>query len=145
MSYCKECANARSKGYHNANPESVKARWDRYRAADPERVRVQARRSNIKRYYHFTEAEYDALLEAQGGVCAICESSDPKGRGRYFHIDHDHLHCPEGARSCGKCIRGLLCHLCNIGSIEDPNLLRKKADYIEKFRINNPDLFREAV
>ena len=24
-------------------------------------------------------------------------------------VDHDHAHCPDEKRSCGKCIQGLLC------------------------------------
>ena len=46
-------------------------------------------------------AEYDALLAAQGGGCAICGNA-PKTRR--LHVDHDH--------KTGK-VRGLLCHRCN--------------------------------
>ena len=46
-------------------------------------------------------AEYDALLAAQGGGCAIC-GNPPKTRR--LHVDHDH--------KTGK-VRGLLCHRCN--------------------------------
>ena len=48
-----------------------------------------------------TSADYDRMLAAQGGVCAIC-GSPPKTRR--LHVDHDH--------ATGK-VRGLLCHRCN--------------------------------
>ena len=48
-----------------------------------------------------TDAAYEALLEQQGGHCAIC-SATPKTRR--LHVDHDH--------ATGK-VRGLLCHRCN--------------------------------
>lgn len=60
-----------------------------------------------------------ALLEAQGGGCAICgitasESPHP------LVVDHDHSCCP-GKRSCGKCVRGILCRACNValGNLND--------------------------
>jgi len=56
---------------------------------------------------------YDELLAEQGGVCSICATSVPGGKGK-FHVDHDHKCCP-GKNSCGKCVRGLLCHKCNVG------------------------------
>ena len=46
-------------------------------------------------------AEYDALLVAQGGGCAICGNA-PKTRR--LHVDHDH--------KTGE-VRGLLCHVHN--------------------------------
>lgn len=51
----------------------------------------------------FTAEAYDAMLEAQGGGCAIC-GNPPKSRR--LHVDHDHK---TGA------VRGLLCHRCNRG------------------------------
>jgi hypothetical protein len=59
-------------------------------------------------------ADYGAMLEAQGGGCAICGRKDSGNpRTTALHVDHDHMCCP-GQRSCGKCIQGILCHVCNI-------------------------------
>ena len=63
------------------------------------------RAKNLRDRYGMTVAEYDGLLHSQGGVCAICETDTPGGRGR-FHVDHCH--------ESGK-IRGLLCNDCNVG------------------------------
>lgn len=74
--------------------------------------------------YNITSASYDGLLEAQGGVCAICWRSEPSGKR--LAIDHDHDCCPPGG-SCGECIRGLLCSRCNallIGHYDVPQLYR---------------------
>ena len=63
-----------------------------------------------------------ALLEKQGGVCAICKTDDPKGTG--WHKDHNHL--------TGE-IRGALCHHCNVGLghfKDNPGLLHAAAAYL---------------
>lgn len=58
-------------------------------------------------------AELDAIFERQGGCCAICGADEPGGRWNSWHIDHDRS-CCSGRRSCGKCVRGVLCHACNV-------------------------------
>ena len=45
--------------------------------------------------------QYESILTAQGGTCALCPNT-PKNRR--FSVDHDHR--------TGH-IRGLLCHRCN--------------------------------
>lgn len=59
--------------------------------------------------YRITEAEYDTILQFQGGVCAGCGQPP---RGIRLAVDHDH--------KTGR-IRGLLCWLCNraIGILRD--------------------------
>jgi hypothetical protein len=75
------------------------------------------------------------MLAAQGGRCAICGSTDPRGGdGASFAVDHDHACCPANRRSYGKCLRGLLCHPCNQGLgmfRDDPAVARAAADYLE--------------
>ena len=71
--------------------------------------------------YGLTVDEYDDLLTAQNGVCAIC-GGEPGARRH--HVDHDHV--------TGK-IRGLLCTNCNqgIGRLkDDPNVVLAAAMYL---------------
>lgn len=79
--------------------------------------------------YKITSAEYREILARQGGGCAICH------RVTYvICVDHDHSCCPERKKSCGKCVRGLLCPDCNgaLGLMaDDPQRLRNAADYLE--------------
>jgi hypothetical protein len=90
-------------------------------------------RSNLWYKYRLSLEAYRGLLRKQGGKCAICESESPADRrlGR-FHVDHDHACCP-GSRSCGKCVRGLLCRGCNtaLGNFgDDPERLIAAASYL---------------
>ena len=55
--------------------------------------------------YKLTPERYDAMAE-QG--CRVCGSKDD------LRVDHDHSCCP-GQKTCGQCVRGLLCHPHNIG------------------------------
>lgn len=74
---------------------------------------------NLRRY-SLTAEMYEQMVTAQNSTCAVCGTSDPGGRIRRWHIDHDHSCCGPGV-SCGKCVRGLLCSRCNtaIGLLED--------------------------
>ena len=77
-----------------------------------------------------TLEQYDALLSAQGGVCAICSRPPTK---QFLAVDHDHACCP-GSRTCGQCVRGLLCGHCNrqLGWVE--KWLAPLLAYINRYR-----------
>lgn len=88
----------------------------------------------IRRKFGLTRGDYDALLAAQGGGCAIC-GSEPATRA--LAVDHDHS-CCRGPRTCGRCVRGLLCSFCNtaLGKFSDsPARLRRAAQYLETRRV----------
>jgi len=67
----------------------------------------------------------------QNNRCAICGLEDEKG----LCLDHDHSCCGLGKTPCEKCIRGALCHGCNmrLGQLESP-LVQRSLDYLEKYR-----------
>lgn len=114
-----------------ADPEKRKACCAAYRAAHPEKDWTY----RIKMFFGLTVQAYDAMLLAQGRRCAICRCPEPGGRGRW-HVDHDHA-CCSGKRTCGRCVRGLLCYKCNaaIGYLhDDPTLLRAALTYLEHSR-----------
>ncbi len=60
-----------------------------------------------------TYERYLEIYNLQDGKCKICNNEEDTLKTR-LSIDHDHSCCP-GENSCGKCVRGLLCHRCNTG------------------------------
>jgi hypothetical protein len=86
----------------------------------PLRVVTPETRSRWNRAHRFsrfglTEDQYNQMLEEQGHACAVCR--EPFRDDQRICIDHDHTCCPVGefshTRSCGECVRGLLCVRCN--------------------------------
>lgn len=78
------------------------------------------------RRYGLTYQEYRALIERQGGVCALC-GQEWRGWGGKSGLHVDHCH------QTGQ-VRGLLCGDCNtaLGRFgDDPAILRRAADYLE--------------
>ena len=87
------------------------------------------------RTYGLTTLAWIQLFESQGCGCAVCKRMDPTDKNGW-QTDHDHSCCP-GKKSCGRCVRGILCGPCNKGLgalLDSPEILRNGADYIEKKR-----------
>jgi hypothetical protein len=85
---------------------------------------VYRRRTRLKRY-GITPDDYDALLEYQGGGCAICGITTPQTGRTYLHVDHDHD---------SDEVRGILCSACNtaLGSFKDSReLLDRAIEYLD--------------
>jgi hypothetical protein len=127
---CKDCRRQLSK---TISPEAKEARLLRnkkWAQDNAEKVKEISRRTTL-RMYSLTPESYEKQLAAQGGACKGCGLIPPKRIN--LHVDHDHGCCP-GNRSCGRCIRGLLCMKCNtiLGKAGDnPEILRALARYLE--------------
>lgn len=66
--------------------------------------------SRLREIYGLSLVDYMTLLARQGGCCGICGKTWARTG---FVVDHDHACCPT-QRTCGKCVRGVLCHRCNV-------------------------------
>lgn len=85
------------------------------------------------RRYGLSDAAFNSMLTEQGGKCAAC--SRDFGDDNKPHIDHDHA-CCDSQKTCGKCVRQLLCKGCNwlLGIIKDDrNTPIGLLDYLNKF------------
>jgi hypothetical protein len=138
--FCKHCRLVRAR-------EPARRRYDveyqrRYRAANVEKFQMLRRRSSLRAMGLMVE-EFNSLIAAQDGRCAICGTTEPggnpasNGKGGW-HVDHSHtVGChPQKGSACDKCRRGLLCGSCNRGLgyfFDDPARLRAAAAYIESY------------
>lgn len=108
VDYCKPCERSRYEA----------------KAGTPEFVR-RTRETRLKGVYGITHAEYDGMLERQGGGCAICRQPPPEES--YLTVDHCH--------NSGR-VRGLLCSTCNLGlgAFKDSRALLSSAEtYLSTF------------
>lgn len=111
---CRDCRIAYQRAWY-AVPENRAKRVAAIRA-----MPVEVKRNyHLKRFYGITLDEYNALFEAQGGLCAGCNSAGSEGKRKGLFVDHDH---ETGA------IRGLLCNNCNAAL----GLLGDKAETIAR-------------
>lgn len=102
--------------------------WQRrMRAANPR----YGKDSFLRRKYGVTLEWYDAQHERQNGLCGICSKPETAvigGKVLQLAVDHCHEHGHT---------RLLLCSACNtaLGLFQDdPNLLRKAADYLDSHK-----------
>lgn len=81
-------------------------------------------KSHLMRRFCLTVERFEQMILDQNNRCKICDKEFTVTPS----VDHDHLCCP-GHRTCGNCIRGLLCNLCNagLGSLGDNKALLQKA------------------
>jgi DNA-directed RNA polymerase subunit M/transcription elongation factor TFIIS len=101
---CKDCRAKKSSEARNVN----NTKHDKY----------------LQKTYNITLPQYNKLLKAQGGGCAICGATKATNKLLRLFVDHSHD---------GGHVRGLLCHNCNtaLGKFGDNiSLLRMAAAYL---------------
>lgn len=146
--------------WRRENPDRVREHGRRTRAKHPDRVRACKRKweaenrerhlarrrewarkdrlrnphrerdANLARY-GITTKEYLARLDAQYGLCAICDRPETRlmrGKVKWMAVDHDH--------ATGR-VRGLICHDCNSVLAlchDNAETLRRAAEYLVQDR-----------
>ena len=103
---------AQKRDYYLANREEIRQKTANHYLSvrDDPAFKLKSRERGLRQHFGLSLADFDALAEKQGGVCAIC-GQKPSGK-LPLTVDHDHL--------TGR-IRGLLCRPCNsfLGRIGD--------------------------
>jgi hypothetical protein len=107
----------------------------------PAQNKIHRRRADLKTKYGMTQDDYERLLAAQGGKCALCGTDqigrygkNAKWKSGHWQVDHCHR--------TGR-VRGLLCHQCNvrIGAFE--GLMEKAGEAkVNAYLGNGTDYFK---
>lgn len=107
--------------WRQENPELMRKLKKSWNDRNPDRLKKHAITAQLKRY-GLTEEAFAAMLEKQGGVCAIC-----------------HKECVVYSRLCvdhdkeTEVVRGLLCNHCNSGLgkfFHSEELLKSAIEYL---------------
>lgn len=138
---CRDCRNAKQRAYWNALPLEVRRERQkkldyqkRYAERHPERLILRRRVAHYKRKFGISLEQYNEMLNAQNGVCAICRNTCDAG----LNLAVDHCH------DCGQ-VRALLCKNCNtaLGLLkENTDIMQAAIQYV---RNHSEQLKSEAV
>lgn len=82
--------------------------------------------SRLRIGFGLTIEQWNVMFQEQEGKCAMCGTSEPRGRGS-FHVDHCHK---------TNVIRKLLCNTCNVklGHYEDKEFHSMAEKYLAGFK-----------
>lgn len=125
---CEHCRAHGRSTMRKRSKESRAAYHKTWRENNPKHA-ARVDRWNLEIGTGLKQEEFDAMLQDQGGVCAICKGTHRENsKFKRLHVDHDHV---DGG------IRGLLCSSCNtaIGLMkEDIPRLKSAIDYLESYK-----------
>ena len=103
--------------------DTILAQERRYRVINPH----SKRQIQYKRRYGITLEQFNEMVAAQGGRCAVCrEEFKPAKKKLAIHVDH----CHDTLK-----VRGILCSRCNVGiGLLGDNVagLQRAIDYLQK-------------
>lgn len=132
---CKTVKSIEEYSKNRSKPSGIDCRCRVCHSADVKaqyaRNPAPQRRVTLRLKFDLTPEQYDEMLAAQGGVCAICkkpETNTYRGIVRSLAVDHDHATSEN---------RDLLCSNCNQGLgrfDDDPDLLLAAAAYVLRHR-----------
>lgn len=122
-SHCIECRRAACRNYGATARDTRNARLRAWRKGNPRAAARLDEKKRLKQKYGLSPDDVEAMRQAQGGRCAICE----RETSRLF-VDHCHT---KGH------VRALLCQTCNtfLGWYErKANTVLKFQRYVEQHR-----------
>ena len=131
---------AYNRAWYAANRERISQERKHRYATDPEyrgkilsRSKTIFRAFDLKRRFGISLQDYNRMSARQHGICAICWKAPVE---KALCVDHDHAN---------DLLRGLICHKCNLGLgyfRDDPDFLRRAADYIEFWKAHHDAILR---
>lgn len=133
---CRTCLSELARAAIARDPIVRRARIVEYakqrRKRDPDKVRIETRKSWMKTKYGLTLDRFDEMLKEQDHKCAICSREVVVTGKGYGHgvacVDHDH--------ATGS-VRAILCGACNraIGLLKDsPAFALRAHEYLLKWK-----------
>lgn len=135
MKYCVKCLETKPVEAFNRHAKSKDGRqaWCRecfaaHRRLEKMRDTDKYRAIHLLSNFGITPDEYNAMYQAQDGVCAICQQPETTAGKTFLAVDHDHK---------TGVIRGLLCGNCNkgLGYLRDDSaLLARAINYLDRPR-----------
>ena len=155
---CKECVNGRakrirvekfgpSKWEKKTEEPPAGTKWCRYKDHYVELENFGRTNGKINTYckncineraylqkYGITIENKELMIESQGRVCPGCQRHEVEFSFDWA-VDHDHNCCPSYTKTCGECIRGMICRGCNLalGWVRDePETLIRLSQYLLK-------------
>jgi len=122
---CRHCGSDDTYRYENICRGCRSAAATKWRKDNHDQYTETRRRRELMKKHGMTLETYDAMLDEQGGVCAICggdHGNHSRGSDRLV-VDHNH--------DTGE-VRGLLCHPCNLvlARLTSADLLDRAANYL---------------
>jgi len=126
--------NEYKKKYYSKNIKKERKKRSLYYIKNANKIKER----KLLLFYNIDLNIYNLMLKTQNYSCAICKNKAVLHKSKKYYmlcVDHNHNCCPY-KKTCGKCIRGLLCDRCNraIGSFKDsPSVLSAAAKYLKSY------------